>query len=517
MASHIYPIPQGESLAAGYSVLIDGQPAPLRQMRVSAAPINRRWPGHQREIAQSELAGFVSFSMEGQAMITVEADRDFERAVIRPLSKGVKLTRQGRRLSFALTEPGGYTLELDGPHHALHILADPPEQDAVSPEDPNVLYFGPGIHERGVITLTSNQTLYLDEGAVLYATVEAKDVEHVRIMGRGILDNSHNKEEILFQVEPPPAEGGALSGVVEDGDDICMGKVGSFDVGNARRANTIDIRDCRGLTIEGITIRDSLVYNIALLGCVDVHIDRVKIIGCWRYNSDGIDLHNCQRIHIENCFIRTYDDALCIKGNFGVVTPEGKDEKPVYSQDCRDYLAENCVIWCDWGRCLEIGAETRVEEIDHIVFRNCDIIRACHIVMDVQNVDYAHVHDVLFEDIRVEYDGASHRPYLQVRDGEAYPERADDSYMPELMCAIVYQHPEYSGGLNRRGRNRHIVFRNIDVTAPEMPPSTFQGFDDEHDTRDILIENLRLNGKAVTTLEAARVKVMDFARDIVIR
>ena len=71
MASHIYPIPQGESLAAGYSVLIDGKPAPLRQMRVSAAPINRRWPGHQREIAQSELAGFVSFSMEGQAMITV--------------------------------------------------------------------------------------------------------------------------------------------------------------------------------------------------------------------------------------------------------------------------------------------------------------------------------------------------------------------------------------------------------------------------------------------------------------
>ena len=50
-----------------------------------------------------------------------------------------------------------------------------------------------------------------------------------------------------------------------------------------------------------------------------------------------------------------------------------------------------------------------------------------------------------------------------------------------------------------------------------MPPSTFQGFDDEHDTRDILIENLRLNGKPVTTLAAARVKVMNFARDIVIR
>ena len=107
MASHIYPIPQGESLATGYSVLIDGKPALLRQMRVSAAPINRRWPGHQREIAQSELAGFVSFSMEGSAHFTVDVEKDFEEAVIRPLSKGVKLARQGRRLSFTLTEPGG--------------------------------------------------------------------------------------------------------------------------------------------------------------------------------------------------------------------------------------------------------------------------------------------------------------------------------------------------------------------------------------------------------------------------
>ena len=167
--------------------------------------------------------------LEGSAHFTVDVEKDFEEAVIRPLSKGVKLARQGRRLSFTLTEPGGYTLELDGPHHALHILADPPEQDAVRPEDPDVIYFGPGVHECGVITLTSNQTLYLDEGAVLYATVEAKDADNVRIIGRGNLDNSRNKEEILFQVEPVPAEGESSSGVVEDGDDICMGKVGSFD------------------------------------------------------------------------------------------------------------------------------------------------------------------------------------------------------------------------------------------------------------------------------------------------
>ena len=58
---------------------------------------------------------------------------------------------------------------------------------------------------------------------------------------------------------------------------------------------------------------------------------------------------------------------------------------------------------------------------------------------------------------------------------------------------------------------------DIAIFADRMPPSTFQGFDSEHMTKDILIENLTLNGKPVTTLEKARVQIMDYAENIVIR
>ena len=48
-------------------------------------------------------------------------------------------------------------------------------------------------------------------------------------------------------------------------------------------------------------------------GCRNLDIEDVKIIGNWRYNSDGIDMHNCEYVRIRDCFVRTYDDSICIR------------------------------------------------------------------------------------------------------------------------------------------------------------------------------------------------------------
>jgi hypothetical protein len=80
-----------------------------------------------------------------------------------------------------------------------------------------------------------------------------------------------------------------------------------------------------------------------------------------------------------------YDDSLCAKGHAG------------YRYDtCEDIVFENCVVWNDWGKALEIGTETRAEHLRRIVFRNCDVIHATDPAFDLMNVDYGRVHDVLF-------------------------------------------------------------------------------------------------------------------------
>lgn len=334
---------------------------------------------------------------------------------------------------------------------------------------------------------------------MVYACVHAIDAEGIRILGRGILDNSRNKEAILFEAN---AEGNREA------------------VGNAKRRHTVELEYCTHTVIDGITVRDSLVYNIRPIGCRDLSIRNVKIIGCWRYNSDGIDMHNCEDVHISDCFIRTFDDCVCVKG-FDCYY-DGDVEAAVHAKMYRNGMSydrfcntviERCVIWNDWGKGLEIGAETRAEEIAHITFRDCDLIHLTHTALSCMNVDYADVHDVTFENIRIEADLPAQKPLLQQRDGEIYV-NGDADHLPFMVKFSVEFHHEYSAGGARRGKNRHISVRNIRWYASKPPRIRLSGYDAQHKTENILFSDLFQNDKRLSQGDVAW-DVRDFAENII--
>lgn len=481
----IYPLPDGEA-AAPISLTAGGQPLPVSSCYVSAYPYNRRWPGHQRTTDQREVAYFARLAGDGPITFQYTPPRAFSVCIVRPLSAKVVPVVKDGTVTFTLPHAGGYSVECDGIHNALHLFLDPPIDYNVSPDTKGVHYFGPGVHRIGTLHLKDDETLYIDEGAVVYGSVHGKGVNRVRILGRGILDNSENVEEILFKMD-------------KLGD-------GSADVGNSRREHTIQFVDSGDIEIEGITIRDSLVYNIACFGCSNISIKNCKTIGCWRYNSDGIDLHNCRNARVAGCFVRTYDDSLCAKGHTG------------YRYDtCEDILFENCVVWNDWGKALEIGAETRAEHLRRIVFRNCDVIHVTAPAIDIMNVDYGRVHDVLFEDIRIEYDAVIQRPTLQKDDETPFPMDPNSTYMPKAVCFNIEKHAEYSSGLERRGYIYDITLRNIRIHADRMPPSSLEGYDEEHAVFDITVDGLFLDDRRITSLEEAQFSLGEHTRGVTIR
>ena len=106
-AAEVYSVPDGERIYGGYAVEVDGAAAPVSEVRCSAMPFNRRWPGRQRQIEQSELCGMVRFAFEGKATVKVTAAKDFKTVKVRPLSRNVAVSREGRTISFDVTRPGG--------------------------------------------------------------------------------------------------------------------------------------------------------------------------------------------------------------------------------------------------------------------------------------------------------------------------------------------------------------------------------------------------------------------------
>jgi len=176
------------------------------------------------------------------------------------------------------------------------------------------------------------------------------------------------------------------------------------------------------------------------------------------------------------------------------------DDRPV-----RKVRFRRCVVWCDWGRAMEIGAETCAPEIADVVFEDCDIVRTTHIAMDIQHGDRAAVRDIRFENIRVEIDQDNPRPRMQRTAEEQYQPALEDRYCPTLLEIVIRQN-NYSQD-DQRGTVRDVVFKDIEVTGPHVAPSSFRGFDAEHDVAGVTIANLRFNGRSAGHAQEARLQI----------
>ncbi len=364
-----------------YRVFIGGEEVPVYTCRISAYPFNTWWQGHQRPVNQTDLVSYVNLITDEAVTLEVEplSDAAYERIMLKPYSKGVLPRREGSRIVFTLTENGGYVLELDDYHHLLYVFNNKP----VLCEHPSDVthYFGPGVHITGRIELKSGESLYLDKDALVYGCVYAEEAENIRIYGNGIFDDS--AEERFHQ--------------------HCYE---SYTNGN------IKLYSCKNVKIEGVGFTNSAVWCVNVFHCEDVLLDFVNVFGQWRYNTDGVDIVNSSRITVRNCFIHSFDDSAVIKGI---------DRYDEY--DCEDILVENCVLWCDWGKTLEVGFETNCLEMRRITFRNCDVLRGGNTVCDIQNGDCAEVSEIVFENIRVEME-RFYTPYeLQASEDAVYRQK----------------------------------------------------------------------------------------------
>ncbi len=490
--------PAGEARYDGYTVTLNGLPADVLQCRVSAMPYNTPWPGHQRPLDQTELAGFVLVRSNDPVQVRVETRDAVTDPVVRPRTRGIGVSVRDRTASFVLPGPGQYTFEPSGPHHALHLFVSPEEP---VPEAPDMLVYGPGIHEIGVVELHSGQTVVLEAGAVVYGSFEAYGAENVTITGNGILDGSREirtDDTLLVPV------------TFLTGDDPIF-----IDHEEALRAylkehqvlrGCIRFYQCRHVTVRGITCRDSSTFTIVPAACEDVLIDDVKIIGNWRYNSDGIDLFNSSRCVIRNSFLRCFDDCMVIKGMRGW-----------HLRNNEQILVEHCVIWCDWGRALEIGAETCAPAYRNITFRDCDVIHGAHVNLDLQHHNHAVLHDILFEDIRIEY-SRYHLPSVYQHDMAAPYDPPADFEQPVPFGIFVVNSGLFCEDY-RPGSVHDVTFRDIrmlcDPGVPQPKPA-FRGLDDAHDIRGVRIENLTLNGRKLTTPEEACIRTNGFVRDLTV-
>ena len=210
----VWPAPEGEELSQDFSVTVDGETAPVYVARVAPEKPALRWKAMDDKANSAdyyENAAFTTFDMQGAVEVVVTCPDPVTSARILPSSLKIAPRVEGHRVSITMTEPRPLTLEVNGDWvHSLHILANPPEQDPPRKDDPNVIYFGPGIHEVTHMEIGSGKTLYVAGGAVVRGVIGPDEPfgissysglktysptfhlrgEHITVRGRGIIDGS---------------------------------------------------------------------------------------------------------------------------------------------------------------------------------------------------------------------------------------------------------------------------------------------------------------------------------------
>lgn len=211
-----------------------------------------------------------------------------------------------------------------------------------------------GKFKSGTIVLKNNVELYLDRGAVLYAStnpadfprqkqpsyrsqkdpggwfalIYAEGAENIGIAGKGTIDGQG-----AFHRSRPELLGGDRDG----------------------RPRNILFISCTRVSVEGITLLNSGIWNQHYLDCEDVIVNNIHVYNHSNKNNDGIDIDGCRRFVLSNSIIDSDDDAIVLKSTG--------------SAGCEDVTITNCIV-SSYTNAIKLGTES-TGGFKNIAISNC--------------------------------------------------------------------------------------------------------------------------------------------------
>ena len=431
----VYPRPKNVPASSRYEVEIQCKPS---FVYMTTGP-------KEAEFTCGHTSSWTSFDFTGSVDIRIRRlDRPVKSVTVRPASAHVAAHVEDGAICLQLDQPGKLCIECDDDlRDVLFLFANEPDTNIPSADDPKVVWFGPGIHEIGKFySLKPGMSYYLAPGSFLKGSF-AGGGDGTRVTGRGVLSGADYQWP------------------------------GHLQEKNAERVDLATVAG-DGVEISGITLVDSPYYVIIANGRNNT-FRNLKILA-WHFNTDGISAGPGGRI--EDCFLRVGDDAF----------------KPFVS----DTRISRCVLWVDraaafnltWNACQDSGGSE---------VRDCDVIH--HMPFCTQESNWtgavfwswhggtAHIHDIRFEDIRIE------------------------GQCPCLIKLCMERNPWSPQG-GEWGRFSHLCFRNIRAERPFLFPSRLLGYDATHSIRDVAFENVVIGDRRMQSAEDMNLVTNGFVRNL---
>lgn len=376
-----------------------------------------------------ENASMVTFDFSGKIEIAVTYNKEkIDSACVRPLSYDIPFTIVENTVQFSLENPANLSVEVNGDiFHNLHLFANPIDTFKVDKKNPDLIYFGPGIHrfENGEFRIPSGKTVYVAGGAVMMGRMLIENVHDVKLLGRGIIDPS-----------------------------VKMG---------------IRIANSRNVQVEGL-----VATQCATGGSDSVTIRNVKVISYFGW-GDGMNVFSSKNVLFDRVFCRNSDDCTTVYGTrLGFEGPSS------------NITMQNSTLWADVAHPIFIGIHGNAEKpeiLENLNYVNIDILdhkekqlnyQGC---MAINAGDENLIRNVRFENIRIENFRQGQLVNLRIFFNEKYckaPGRGIEN--------VLFKNISYTGnraeisvieGYDAQRKVQNIRFENLringQIISDDMP------------------------------------------------
>jgi hypothetical protein len=406
-----YPAPPGLTTSPDIKLTVNKKPVWVERAGSILEEFNHDLGLYGGRLMEDmDVAGF---AFKGKAKLIITTSEKIESFVIRPKSLNIQARVRGNQISFSLDSPKKLYIEINNLPH-LAIFADAQEINPLTGPGDGVTYFGPGEHRPGKIVLSSDQTLYIAAGAIVYANITGQDLSNVTIRGRGMLNG------------------------------------------------TIRISGTTNLHVRDIFIRNNRGWTNTLTNCRNSSYRNVKVFSFEGiYGLDGINPVSSKNFTIDDCFMRCRDDCVAIKS-------------PDYNLSVDSVYVTNCVMvgWsCSDG--VTLGFELNGGPVQNVVVKNCDILYARgggrtggHSGFSIVCDGPAIVQNILFEDIRVEEQVEFKNLEFIVTPGTYYGDDPPGYIRDIMMRNISWENatkPFILSGFSAENMVENITFENCTV------------------------------------------------------
>ena len=416
-----YPEIPGLDQSIVYKVSVNETPV-WTEKYVSNLPIDSLpgWFTSYPHLKKQQEVHIANFSGEGSMNVTIEIDEAIKNINIRPYSKKIEAQIEGNIATFPLSGPDKLYIEINDLSPLL-FYGNPLEEFIPDPAASSVIYFGPGEHFPGLITLSDNDILYIAGGAVVYGGIRLQGSSNVKVLGRGILDGNYQYKRMVF---------------LEDGSDI---------------------------EFNGIIIRNGKGWTNTVVNCENVLYENVKVIS-FGNSGDGINPVGSRNMTINDCMLRCTDDCIAIKSPDSTRTIENIK------------ISNNTFIGYAFADAVTIGFETNGPVIQDVTVINCDVLMANggslvdgHSAFSIICDGPSEISNIRYENIRVE-DAEFKLFELHITEGAFYginpPGNIRDIYLKDIQWSI--QRPIVLIGLNDSHKIENVTFENCSIKGEKI-------------------------------------------------